>query len=67
MICARCKRPLFRDPVQVQVGHQLLTYGPHCAVVLGYRLPPTPRAWPMSPGPRRRRSSGQSDLFEVRA
>jgi hypothetical protein len=43
MICARCHRPIFRAIVPVQVGTENLAYGPHCAVVLGYRLPPVKR------------------------
>lgn len=61
MHCARCKRPLFRTPVQVQEGTHLLVYGPTCAVVMGYRLPG-------GQGQKRgrRRNDRQAVLFEAR-
>lgn len=62
MHCARCKRPLFRTPFQVQEGTRLLVYGPHCAVVMGYRLPGG-----QGKARGRRRNDRQGMLFEGRA
>lgn len=60
--CARCHRPLHRDPIVID-GRG---YGPTCAGLMGYLFAPA-RATPTAPRvPRRRADPRQSGLFEVR-
>jgi len=60
--CARCHRPLHRDPIVID-GRG---YGPMCAGLLGYLFAPA-RSVPIVSRPRRRRADPrQPNLFEVR-
>jgi hypothetical protein len=63
-ICARCHRPLTREPVVVQ-GHG---YGPTCAAKVGDLLTQLVRKGVTQRKPRKSRSDQQPELFgEVRS
>lgn len=59
--CARCHRPMRRDPIVID-GRG---YGPTCAGLLGYLFAPARSTPTTSRAPRRRADPRQPNLFEA--
>lgn len=68
MRCARCGRMLLRPGVEVPIANGRVIAGPRCAELMTYgELGRPQRARIVSTAPRRRRATGQGDLFGAMA